>query len=96
VRITLRCPLAETLGCRGTATLDTVAKLAAHGRSVARLGRAGFHIGGGQTHTITIRLKRRARQLLSQHHKLAARVLISASDSAHNHRTTGRRLSLRN
>lgn len=95
VRISLRCPLTETLGCRGTVTLDTVAKLAGHGRSVARLGRTRFRIGGGQTRTITVRLSSRARRLLRRHHRLSAKALISATDSAHNHRSTSRRLTLR-
>ncbi len=95
VLLSLGCPLTETLGCRGTATLDTTAKLAAHGHSVALLGRGRFRIGGGQSRTIKIKLSSRARRLLRQHHKLATKVLISAVDSADNHKATSRRLTLR-
>ena len=95
VRLSLGCPLTETLGCSGTATLDTSVKLSAHRHAVARLARGRFRIGGGQTGTITIKLSTRARRLLHQHHKLATEVLISAVDSADNHSATSRRLSLR-
>jgi streptogramin lyase len=95
VRLSLRCPLAETLGCRGRVRLATVARLAA-GRQPLRLGSAAFRIGGGQTRTVTIRVSSRGRTLV-RNHRGAVRVaaIVTASDAVGNRTTTARRLPLR-
>jgi streptogramin lyase len=99
VAISLGCPLAETLGCRGNVKLATANKLrlsrshAAPARRL-RLGSAGFHIGGGQTKTVTIRLSRRDRALVRRLHRLRVVATVTGSDASGNSKTTVKRQSL--
>jgi hypothetical protein len=89
VAISLGCPLAETLGCRGRVRLVRVAPRG------LRLGSAPFRIGGGQTKAVVVRLARRARALLRARRALRVRAVAWAVDAAGNDRETGRRLVLR-
>lgn len=100
VRITLHCPLAETLGCRGRVRLETVARLgtrpaAAAARRRLRLGGAGFRIGGGVTRVITVRVSPRGRALARRRAGLPARAVVVAFDASDNRRTTVKRLLIR-
>jgi hypothetical protein len=88
VRISLRCPLAETLGCRGTVRLETI------GKRRLRLGATSFRIGGGQARAVSIHLTRRARALVRRRHRLTVRALVSARDAAGNRGRTVKRLKL--
>lgn len=89
VRLTLSCPLAETLGCRGSVRLE------APGRHRVRLGISRFRIGGGQTRTVAIRLTPGARAHLRARRALRVAAIVAAVDAAGNRATTVRRLTLR-
>jgi streptogramin lyase len=89
VKLELGCPLTEALGCRGTVTLETAAK------HQIRLGKTGFRIGGGQTRTLTIRLTHRGSSVVHASPSLPVRLVVSATDSSHNKRTTVKELKLR-
>jgi hypothetical protein len=97
VSISLGCPLAEALGCRGRVRLVRVPPQGAAGRASAplRLGSAPFRIGGGQTKAVVVRLTRRARALLRARRALRVRVVAWAVDAAGNDRESVRRLALR-
>ena len=97
--ISLRCPLAETLGCRGRVRLETVNRFAvgagrAAARRVLRLGSARFRIGGGQTRPVTIVVSRRGRALVRRLDRVRVRAVVVASDSSGNARTVRARLLL--
>ena len=97
--ISLRCPLAETLGCRGRVRLETVNRFAvgagrAATRRVLRLGSARFRIGGGQTRPVTIVVSRRGRALVRRLDRARVRAVVVASDSSGNARTVRARLLL--
>ena len=92
VQVSLACPLAETLGCSGTATLDSLKK---GGRAVTRLGRASFRVGAGQSHLYSIKLSHAEQRLVRKLRQLGVELIVRATDSAHNHRTTTKRLTLR-
>jgi virginiamycin B lyase len=100
VKLSLKCPLAETLGCHGTVTLETAAKLAAGSDAAAaarrrlRLGKARFRIPGGQTRTATVRVTKRGRALLRRKRRLAVRVLVTGIDKSGNKRRIVRRRTL--
>ena len=101
VKLSLRCPLAETLGCHGSVTLETAAKLAAGSaaesaaRRRLRLGKARFRIPGGQTRTATVRVTRRGRALLRRKRRSAVRALVTGIDKTGNKRQIVKRLTLR-
>jgi hypothetical protein len=97
--IALRCPLAETLGCRGVVRLETVNRFAvgsgrAAARRVLRLGSARFRIGGGQTRPVTIAISRRGRALVRRLDRVRVRAVVVAADSSGNRGTTRTRLRL--
>jgi hypothetical protein len=99
VAISLRCPLAETLGCRGVVRIETANRFAvstgrAAPRRVLRLGSARFRIGGGQTRAVTIVVSRRGRALVRRLDRVRVRVVVTASDASGNVRTTRARLRL--
>jgi streptogramin lyase len=97
VKVSLTCPLTETLGCHGSVTLETAAKLAAgaaaHKR--LRLGSASFRIGGGQTRAVTVRISKRGRALLRAKRRVSVRVLVTGIDKIGNRKQIVRRLNLR-
>jgi streptogramin lyase len=101
VKVSLRCPLTETLGCHGSVTLETVAKFAAGSSAGAgahkrlRLGSARFRIGGGQTRAVTVRISKRGRALLSAKRRLGVRVLVTGIDKLGNRKQIVKRLNLR-
>jgi streptogramin lyase len=86
VRITLACPLAETLGCHGTVAIQTAGSIT--------LGRARFVIGGGRTRAVQVRVSRRGRTLVRRRHRVRARVLVTGLDVLGNRRTEVVRLNL--
>jgi len=88
VRVALRCPLAEPLGCRGTVRLLA-------GRRSVRIGSAGFRAGGGQARTVALRVSRRGRALLRAARRVRARVVVTARDAAGNRTRTAVRVTLR-
>jgi streptogramin lyase len=92
VQISLRCPLAEPLGCRGKLRLETVAR---PGRRAVSLGSASFRVGGGQTRSLVVRLSRRGLTLVRQARRLPARVVVNASDAAGNRARTVVRVTVR-
>ncbi len=99
VAISLRCPLAETLGCRGVVRLETANRFVvgagrAARRRVLRLGVAHFRIGGGQTRPVTIVVSRRGRALVRRLDRLRVRAVVTASDSSGNRRIVRARLRL--
>jgi streptogramin lyase len=99
ITINIGCPLAETLGCRGSVTLETAAKFAG-GRSAAvrkrlRLGTARFKLGAGQTRPVNVHLSRKGRALVRKKHRMRVRVVVTARDHAGNRTTTVRALTLR-
>lgn len=85
----VRFTLAETLGCRGSVRLQTLA------RHRVRLGVARFRIGGGQTRAVTIRLTPPARVFLRTRRVLPVAAIVAAVDAAGNRARTVRRLALR-
>ncbi len=101
VKLSLRCPLAETLGCHGSVTLQTAAKLAtgsaadAAARMRLRLGKASFRMPGGQTRTVRVRITKRGRALLRRKRRLAVRVLVTGIDKTGNKKQIVKRLTLR-
>jgi streptogramin lyase len=98
VRLSLRCPLAETLGCHGRVRLETAAKLraaSAAARRRLRLGTASFRIAGGQTRTVTVRITKRGRALVRAKRRLAVRVLVTGRDKIGNKKRVVKRLPLR-
>jgi len=101
VKVSLRCPLTETLGCHGSVTLETAAKFAA-GRAAGaaahkrlRLGSASFRIGGGQTRAVTVRISRHGRALLRARRRLGVRVLVTGIDALGNRTRVVKRINLR-
>ena len=99
VAISLRCPLAETLGCNGVVRLETVERLAvgtgrAAPRRVLRLGVAHFRIGGGQTRAVTIAVSRRGRALVRRLGRVPVRAVVTAADASGNRRIVRARLRL--
>ena len=82
--ISLRCPLAETLGCRGVVRLETVRRFPsgagrAAPRRVLRLGAAHFRIGGGQARTVTIAVPPRGRALVRRLGRMPVRGVVTAA-----------------
>jgi len=99
VRVSVGCPLAETLGCRGTVALQAFASVSASRRSKApqrlNMGHRAFATGGGQSRSISILLSRRGRSFVRHSHVVNVRVIVVASDADGNERTTVKRLRLR-
>jgi streptogramin lyase len=101
VKLSLKCPLAETLGCHGSVTLQTAAKVAAGSGAEAaarkrlRLGKARFRIRGGQTRTVTVRIARRGRALVRRKGSLRVRVLVAGIDKTGNKRQIAKRMTVR-
>ena len=97
VTFTLRCPLAETLGCRGLVRLVTIPPAGARGAAAVplRLANAALRIGGGQARTLSLRLTPRARALVRNRARLRIRAVVVAVDAAGNRGTISRRLVLR-
>ena len=101
VKVSLRCPLTETLGCHGSVTLETAAKLAtgsaanAAGGKRLRLGRAIFRIASGQTRTVTVRITKRGRVLVRAKRVITVRVLVTGIDKSGNKKQIVKRLPLR-
>jgi hypothetical protein len=93
VKIRLHCPLAETLGCRGTVRLEVAASSAR--RRTVRLGSARFRVGGGQTRAVGVRVSRRGGALVRRARRQRARVVVSASDAARNRARAVARVTLR-
>ena len=99
--ISLRCPLAETLGCRGVVRLETVRRFPsgagrAAPRRVLRLGAAHFRIGGGQTRAVTIAVSPRGRALVRRLGRMPVRAVVTAADASGNRRIMRARLRLVN
>jgi len=99
VTITLGCPLSETLGCRGSVRLETVAKVKAGAARVTRgrrlaLGSARFRIRAGQKREVKIPLSRRGRALVRKAHRVRVRVIVTGQDAAGNRQTTVTRVTL--
>ena len=99
--ISLRCPLAETLGCRGVVRLETVRRFPsgagrAAPRRVLRLGAAHFRIGGGQTRTVTIAVPPRGRALVRRLGRMPVRGVVTAADASGNRRIMRAKLRLVN
>ncbi len=97
--VSLRCPLVETLGCRGTVRLETLKRFAVSAgrtapRRVLRLGSARFRIGGGQTRAVTIVVSRRGRALVRRLDRLRVRAVVTASDASKNRRIVRAHLRL--
>ena len=97
--ISLRCPLAETLGCRGVVRLETVRRFPsgagrAAPRRVLRLGAAHFRIGGGQTRAVTIVVSPRGRALVRRLGRVPVRAVVTAADASGNRRIMRARLRL--
>jgi hypothetical protein len=101
VRVSLKCPLAETLGCHGSVRLETAAKVAtgsgaeAAARRRLRLGKARFRIPGGQTRRVTVRVGKRGRALVLRKARVRVRVLVTGIDKTGNRRRIAKRLTLR-
>jgi uncharacterized protein YhdP len=95
VLISIGCPLAETLGCKGSVKIETAAKLSAAVKRRLTLGSARFQIGGGQTRNVSVRLSRRGRALARIARGVRVRTIVVASDAAGNRATTIKRLRLR-
>jgi streptogramin lyase len=97
VRVSVGCPLAETLGCKGTVALQAFASVSASRKRPRRLdmGRRAFTINGGQSRSISIRLSRSGRSYLRRRHAITVRVIVVATDADGNERTTVKRLRLR-
>ena len=93
VRLALRCPLTETLGCRGSVRLETAAKLASHRRKRLKLASAKFKIGGGQARTVSMTVSRRGRSL-ARRHKLKVRAVVVGIDASGNRGTTVKAMTL--
>jgi streptogramin lyase len=98
VTINIGCPLAETLGCRGSVALETAARVSG-ARSAAvrhrlRLGSARFKLGAGEKRAVKVKLSRKGRALARAHHRLRVRVVVTARDRAGNRSTTVRALTL--
>ena len=95
--IDIGCPLAETLGCRGSVTLDTVLRRSG-GRAAAvhrtRLGSARFTLGAGEKKAVKVRLSRTGRKIVHAKRRLRVRVLVTARDHSGNRTTTVRALTL--
>jgi hypothetical protein len=98
VKLSLRCPLAETLGCHGGVTLETAKKVRTGGRGKARkrlrLGRTSFRIAGGQTRTVRVRISKRGRALVRRKRRLAVRALVTGIDKTGNRKRIAKRLTL--
>ena len=99
VAISLRCPLAETLGCNGVVRLETVKRLAPGTgprapRRALRLGVAHFRIGGGQTRAVTMVVSRRGRALVRRLGRVPVRAVVTAADASGNRRIIRARLRL--
>jgi hypothetical protein len=99
VKLSLKCPLAETLGCHGSVTLQTAAKVAAGAEAAARkrlrLGRARFRIRGGGTRTVTVRVNKSGRALIRRKGRLRVRVLVTGIDKTGNERQIAKRMMVR-
>jgi streptogramin lyase len=95
--INIGCPLAETLGCRGSVSLDTLVPRSG-GRSAAahrvRIGSARFKLGAGEKRPVKIRLSHKGRALVRAKHRLRVRVVVTARDHSGNRTTTVRALTL--
>jgi virginiamycin B lyase len=89
VKLTLKCPLAETLGCHGSVALQTAA------RPRLSLGRARFRIRGGQTRSVTVRVNKSGRALTRRKGRLRVRVLVTGIDKTGNKRRIAKRMTLR-
>ena len=97
VRVSVGCPLAETLGCRGTVALQAFSSASASRRAAHRLnmGRRAFKGGGGQSRSVSVLLSRRGRSYVRHKHAITVRVIVVARDADGNERTTVKRLRLR-
>jgi streptogramin lyase len=100
VRVSLHCPLAETMGCHGTIAIDTankvtVTRAGSKLRRRVRLGSVHFRVGGGQTRTVTIRLSTGAQALARRLNHLRVIVTVTAFDAFGNRAATVKLLGLR-
>ncbi len=98
VSLSLGCPLAETLGCRGRVRLVRVPPRARdrRGAGAAAPRRAPASASAAaRRRPWSIRLTPRARALLRARGALRVRAVARAVDAAGNDRETGRRLALR-
>jgi virginiamycin B lyase len=96
VLVRIACPLAETLGCKGTVRIETAAKLrGTAGKRRLALGSKRFQVGGGQTRTVSVRLSRRGRALARSALGVLVRTIVVASDADGNRATTLKVLRLR-
>jgi streptogramin lyase len=98
VTINIGCPLAETLGCRGSVALETAARVSgarsAAARHRLRIGSARFKLGAGEKRAVKIRLSHAGRAFVRKHHRTRVRVVVTARDRAGNRTTTVRALTL--
>jgi hypothetical protein len=79
LRLRLTCPASEPGGCKGTLRLETLGG--------TRLGSRSFHVGGGATAALGLRLSKRAQVRVKRSGELFAVAAISARDAAGNGRT---------
>jgi hypothetical protein len=87
IRVALRCPLSETLGCHGRVGLQTSAKL--HLRSGAprrrlSLGAARFRIAAGQTRRVAVHVSKLGRRVVHARRHVAVRVRVTGIDRSGN------------
>jgi streptogramin lyase len=98
ITINIGCPLAETLGCRGSVSMDTIvprsgARSARRPHRV-RIGSARFKLRAGEKRPVNIRLSHKGRALVRAKHRLRVRVVVTARDHSGNRTTTVRALTL--
>ncbi len=100
VAIGLACPDDET-SCRGTVTLETVAKGAGRhpsGRHATTLvlGKVRFRLDGGESGQVRVRLTKRGRDLVHDAGRLRPpRAVVDARDAAGNSGTATRLVTIR-
>lgn len=96
--VKVSCPVGEST-CIGSIIVKTAGAVTADlagaaKKSVLTLATGSFKVAGGKTATVTLHLSAKARALLKRTHTLAARVTITAHDSAGATHTTVKTITL--
>ncbi len=99
VAVRLSCPKRQSY-CDGTVELETVRRFALPGRShptvraPLALGSRHFHIRGGRSGLVTVKLSKRTRQRLAGQKSIRVLVLLADRDAAHRSARSRRTVNL--
>ncbi|HZJ29662.1 MAG TPA: hypothetical protein VFD37_06715, partial [Solirubrobacterales bacterium] len=96
VSIKLGCPASEPGGCKGKLKLVTASAVtAAAKKRKLIIGSARFRVAGGKSKTVSVKLTRIGRRLLTKRRSLRVTVSVAARDASGNARAVKKALRIR-